>query len=174
MNNLKNKKIWLLKQFNRIKKLYPKVIKVYGPYLHKKENRHIVILYDGIKRTGKQYAKIKMELKLNTLLGKDDTVDHKDKNTLNDRYYNLEIITRSDHAKLDRDRLVYDAEACCLECNTKFTLSKYQVRDRNTNKAGPFCSKRCTGIYGTKVQKGLKYKRTKLKVVKTSNKEIQR
>ena len=47
-----------------------------------------------------------------------------------------------------------------------FTPTKDQIANRKIINAGPFCSRRCTGIYGSGVQNGNeKLKRNKIEVV---------
>jgi hypothetical protein len=43
-------------------------------------------------------------------------------------------------------------DICCTECGTNFTPSIAQRSNRASDNAGPFCSRRCTGIYGARVQ----------------------
>ena len=48
----------------------------------------------------------------------------------------------------------------CPLCKKEFTLEGRKLKDAKQNikkgKAGPFCSKRCSGLYGKRIQMGLK------------------
>jgi len=144
-----------------IRSLYRGVQKVYGPYNNSSDGRYRVVLYDGKNRITRQYAKLKMEIKLGYRLGEDDTVAHLDDNFHNDRYSNLAVIPRADHANLDAVRRKVTKAPCC-QCGKVFTLTRYQIG--NTGKAGPFCSRKCSGAYGKQIHAGVK--RRKRKVVK--------
>ena len=129
--------------------LYPEFHTIYGPYL-RKDGRHVVILYDGKRRSARQLAKVRLEVSLNRRLIDDETVDHVDNNVGNDSVDNLQVLSRLHHAKADA--LQAPLEQCeCRWCGKEFTLSKDQ---RNSSKAGPFCSRTCTGAYGASVQNG--------------------
>ena len=131
-----------------IQKLYPECKKIYGPYL-RKDGRLIIVLYDGIKRTTKQASRVIMEVRLGRVLDPSETVDHIDRNPLNNKIENLQVLHRSSHASLDVVRVRVE-EVKCLYCDSVFTPS---VEQRNTkNKAGPFCSRKCSGLYGSDVQ----------------------
>ena len=127
-----------------ISQLYPNVHTVYGPYLGK-DGRYRVVLYDGTRRITRQYAKLKMEIKLGRRLHEhDETVDHFDDNKRNDRYSNLRILPRGKHASEDalrRDPVTGQ----CKWCATWFLLSREQLAPRNATKPGPYCSPSCRG-----------------------------
>jgi hypothetical protein len=174
VTKLECKRLWIVKHRKKINKLYPKLKKIYGPYDNSKDGRYRVILYDGRNRTAKQYAKIKMEVKLGVVLGKDETVDHKDGNFKNDKYYNLEVRGRVDHINLDIRRRVVDFEVECAWCHNTFKPTSKQVTEIYSKKpkAGPFCSKSCIGKYGTSVQGGGEaLDRHKFPVIYYTNKE---
>lgn len=78
----------------QILKLYPRYHTVYGPYLRKNDNRKIIILYDGNKRSARLLAKVKLEVKLGRRLTKNETVDHKDEISTNDKFSNLQVLSR--------------------------------------------------------------------------------
>lgn len=142
---------WLLDKQHILNKLYNGVERVYGPYLSK-DQRYRVVLHSRKGKTTKQFSKIKMEVILGRRLGPDETVDHKDNNTKNDRRKNLRVLDRSEHIKQDalRRRLI---KLPCVFCGTVFTLTRDQIPKRE-GKAGPFCSRTCSGKYGASVQNG--------------------
>jgi hypothetical protein len=128
--------------------LYPECKKIYGPYL-RKDGRLVIVLYDGIKRTAKQASRIIMEVHLGRVLDPSETVDHIDRNPLNNKIENLQVLCRSSHASLDVVRVRVE-EVKCPYCDSLFTPT---VTQRNIkNKAGPFCSRTCSGRYGSDVQ----------------------
>ncbi len=81
----------------RILELYPEFHTVYGPYI-RKDGRKIVILYDGRKRSARQLAKVKLEVKLGRRLYWDEEVDHIDEDPTNDKFSNLQALTKSENA----------------------------------------------------------------------------
>lgn len=81
--------------------LYSEDYKIYGPYKRKQDGRKIVTIYDGIKRTTKQYAKVKLEIKLGRILGRHEEVDHIDGNIKNDRFRNLQLLTGTKNRQKD-------------------------------------------------------------------------
>lgn len=122
-----------------ILKLYPEYHTVYGPYV-RPDKRKIIILYDGTKRSARQYAKILLELKLGRRLVNDETVDHIDRDFTNDAPDNLRVLSRSDNSSLAGYRP--DMFADCATCGSTFVLSKDQRSKRSLAKR-KFCSKRC-------------------------------
>lgn len=131
-----------------IQKLYPECKKVYGPYL-RKDGRLVLVLYDGVKRVTKQASRIIMEVYLGRVLDPTETVDHIDRNPLNNKIENLQVLSRSSHASLDAIRVKVE-KVKCLYCDSIFEPTRAQ---RNTkNNAGPFCSRKCSGLYGSDVQ----------------------
>ena len=142
---------WLLANSNLIGSLYPNTRKLYGPYKSVKDSRWRVVIYDGRLRRTRQYAKIKMEVKLERRLGPNETVDHIDRNVTHDRYSNLRVIPRKQHAEEDALRQKQQIGKC-VQCKKKFELTRNQIGTCR-NKAGPFCSRKCSGAYGASVQK---------------------
>lgn len=134
--------------------LYPNFDKVTGPYLRKDGRKHICLnnskLSNGNSNKTKtiSYPKALVEVRDGRLLLPNETVDHDDQDFTNDRLDNLIIRDRVDHIKLDVKRRA-EVQAQCVNCKTNFQLTRYQL---NSNKAGPFCSRRCSGLYGTEVQ----------------------
>lgn len=138
--------------------LYPDFNKVTGPYLRKDGRKHICLNNTNLpnthpaKRKTISYPKALVEVRDNRLLLPNETVDHNDLDFTNDCLTNLVIRDRVDHIKIDALRRA-NVEAECLECKTKFMLSRTQLYSKS-KKAGPFCSRSCSGLYGAKVQNG--------------------
>jgi hypothetical protein len=128
-------------------------IKVYGPYTRADGRQH-VILYDGKNRRTMSYPKWLTEQRLGLTLKKEDTVDHVDRDVRNNRSDNLAVLERSVHASLDVTR-VHRVSVKCIWCKQKFEVRPSQAnRYTKLGKAGPFCSKICSGRYGAYVQQG--------------------
>ena len=136
--------------------LYPPYTKVLGPYFRPDGRQHI-ILNDTNKSKGERgktktisYPKALMEIRLNRRLNEDETVDHIDKNVLNNSEDNLHILSRSDHTKLDVKRRKPIVK-CCSWCGKEFEVRRDQLTNRGR---GYFCSKQCSGKYGAELQNG--------------------
>lgn len=93
-----------------------------------------------------------MELHLNRYLDKDETVDHLDCNFLNNELSNFRVIKRSKHSREDVLRNV-NTIVSCIWCNKDFIIpgNKNHYRNRKGKSSG-FCSRSCSGKYGTEVQ----------------------
>jgi hypothetical protein len=125
-------------------------MKVYGPYTKKKDGRqHVVIIFDDNTRRTVSYPKYLVEQRLGRVLDPDEeTIDHIDGNFNNNDWNNLRIKDRSSHLIDDVKRVKYIRVACPL-CNKVFRANPGKIEyNINIGKAGPFCSRRCSGIYG--------------------------
>lgn len=132
--------------------------RVYGPYKRKDGRKHVIIIFPNGNRKTVSYPKYLIEKQLNRFLDKDETVDHIDGNFHNDALSNLKVVPRKYHIQQDVRRLK-EKEFYCPECNKKFVLSGNKlsraISERKRGKFGPFCSRKCAGIYGRKVQTSL-------------------
>lgn len=136
-----------------VDRLRPSVT-VYGPYTAKQDGRKRVVLYtcDDAPRVTVSYPKWLMEQHLGRLLTRDETVDHKDRDFTNDSLDNLQILTRLNHVKLDSIRRA-KITLNCVWCKNDFAPNtSFNQRCRSTS--GPFCSRRCSGIYGASLRNG--------------------
>lgn len=139
--------------------LYPGYTSVLGPYTRPDGRKHVVlnnsIASKGTKGKTKtiSYPKALVEISLKARLKDDETVDHHDRDFTNDDLDNLKVKVRSLHASEDALRVEVD-EVSCMGCGFVFIPSKSQIEARNKNKAGPFCSRACSGRYGTLIQSG--------------------
>lgn len=143
----------------KLLQLYPEYTTIYGPYTRKDGRKH-VFLRDKISRkhTTISYPKALVEVREERKLNANETVDHNDQDFTNDNLDNLVIRTRVEHTKLDVRRVKLPMLPC-VWCDKLMQLTNSQFR---TTKAGPFCSRKCSGKYGIAIQKG----KTKLKVPK--------
>lgn len=138
--------------------LYPPYTKVLGPYIRKDGRKHIVLNDESKSRGDKRktrtisYPKALIEVSMSRRLAINETVDHVNRDFTDDTIANLRVIDRSLHVSLDAMRISV-REICCPECASVFIPSKSQRND--TLSAGPFCSRRCAGKYGSSIQKGL-------------------
>lgn len=130
---------------------YGDEFKVYGPY-KRKDGRMHVCLYDGTTRITVSYPKYIIEMHLGRKLLPNETVDHIDRDFTNNKIENLRVIDRVPHIK-DDARRVRTVIATCVYCKDTF-LRRASVMQHSANmeKAGPFCSSECTGLYGATVQ----------------------
>lgn len=143
--------------------VYQSPVRIRGPYLCKDGRKRIDVI---VKNKGKSclLARAKLEVKLGRPLKKFETVDHIDGNKTNDRTKNLQVLTRKENASKAKDKIVQPLVKCAW-CKTKFQLSKEQCKPSNRGKAGPFCSRSCSGKYGKQIQTGCpQQNRTKFKV----------
>jgi hypothetical protein len=150
--------------------LYPEYDKVLGPYT-RKDGRIVVVLNNSLlpnKTKGKlrtiSYPKALKEIQLGRRLVDDETVDHNDRDFTNNDLSNLIVRPRPEHSKLDALHRIMNLVSC-VWCRKEFAPTKSQVLKRSKEKAGPFCSKSCSGNYGVKIQ-NKQMKRIKREVIK--------
>ena len=122
--------------------------KLYGPYLRYDGREHVVLVHkDGRKQTV-SYPKYLWETMIGRYLQDDETVDHIDRNPLNNDVSNLQILKRSEHCKLDARHTIAQTFVCDI-CGLTFELSGRKLNDavhnRRNGKAGPYCSRSCAG-----------------------------
>jgi hypothetical protein len=150
--------------------LYPNYTSVLGPYIRPDGRKHVILnntnAAKGTKGKTKtiSYPKALKEIELNKKLNPDETVDHHDRDFTNDKLDNLKVKSRSEHSSQDAIRVKVE-DVVCPQCQTSFTPNKNQMKS-NIDKAGPFCSAKCKGTYGSDVQNGKTNKLTRNKVVK--------
>lgn len=141
---------------SKILELYPEYDRVFGPYHHSDRNgRQNLILQNSVTdiRYTMQYAKALLEVSLSRRLIDGETVDHIDGNCANDVIDNLQVLSLVDNiarSSLRLDSLIVK----CVWCDVEFEIRRLQRDSRGMNKAGPFCSRRCSGQYGASVQNG--------------------
>ncbi len=131
-------------------------LRITGPYLNKVQNRRFVTITNVItnKKSQKTYAKYLMEIHLGRELSKKETVDHIDRNKLNDVIGNLQILSPSEHSILDNKRAI-NLTISCAWCGTNIITSARKLRAQHIQKcAGPFCGAVCRGKYGASISHG--------------------
>lgn len=128
------------------------IVKVYGPYSRKEDNRKVVVLRlsDG-KLTTKSYARFLYEQEHGLIGDKDLTVDHIDENEENDILDNFQLLTRKENIKKSAKKSEIYFGFCPM-CSNGFSKFMRNVRSNQEkkNKAGPFCSRSCAGKYNSK------------------------
>lgn len=125
-----------------------------GPYLGKDGRRRMWVTYQDNSKKIITYARFLMEEKIGRILLPEETVDHIDRNKLNDTIGNLRIVDRIQHV-IDDSKRVRLVSIACVRCGK---MAKKRGRDLQHNaklkKAGPFCGRSCAGKYGQEVQVG--------------------
>lgn len=134
-----------------VKALYGQDARVYGPYRRNSDGRAYVRIFFGEGYTTKQYGKVLLEIKLNRILSKEETLDHIDGDVTNDLESNLQILSRPENtAKSVKKRR--RSHVSCVMCSSLFVPSPNQVASKCQSKSGPFCSRSCSGKYSRRVQ----------------------
>lgn len=143
----------------KLSEAYGVSVEILGPYLCQDGRKRVDVRTPRYKRTH-QLARVKLEIKLGRKLRSWETVDHIDEDKTNDRYSNLQLMALKNNAYKSARKLV-PKTVRCAECRHKITLTKAQRERRSAKKAGPFCSRTCSGRYGAQVRAtGKRSKRT--------------
>ncbi len=150
----KQRKCKPYKEFYRdTRRLYGAEARIYGPYVRNSDGRRIVVIYTRKSRTTKLYAKVKLEIKLGRRLSRFETVDHDDGDSRNDKFSNLSLLSLSANSSKAAIRRTI-RKVRCLMCGSPFIPTRNQIGPRASTKAGPFCSRTCSGSYGKSIQSG--------------------
>lgn len=146
-----------------LSKIYGEPCRLSRTYLCRDGRKRLDVIFSTWKKTY-QLARVKLEIKLRRRLEKWEDADHKDGDHTNDRFSNLQVLTKVENAaKAARRRKVKRIR--CIECQNKFRPTRHQTDARARKKAGPFCSRKCSGRYGKEIQLGYrKRSRSKTKV----------
>lgn len=153
------------KQRLKLLALYPGFVTVHGPYKRKDSRYHVVLCsVNSKKKKTVSYPKAIVEIRRGSRLERNETVDHINGNFLDNSRKNLQVISREANASKGADKRK-PVKCKCAWCNAEFELSAGQVNARAKTKAGPFCSRSCSGRYGAQVQNtGVTLKRKTYKV----------
>lgn len=110
--------------------------------------RYVCVWYaDGSKGTT-LYSRYLMEQKLGRRLHPHlETVDHINNDRTDDRIENLQILTRRLNSGKDRPPAEMGS-FICPTCGDEFEMQmrRYRQNQVKQGKAGPYCSKRCSGL----------------------------
>jgi hypothetical protein len=132
--------------------------KVYGPYLRKDGRKHVILIQGKTRRTV-SYPRFLVEEFLGRVLSPEETVDHIDRDFTNNDLDNLRVVPRSKHISEDVLRAKVITKPC-VRCSKSVETNAGKInRARKLGKAHPFCSKSCSGVYGTNVQNGYSEKK---------------
>jgi hypothetical protein len=133
---------------------------IYGPYVGKDKRSRCVIVHDNGRITTKSYPRLIMEAHLGRSLLPEEDVHHLDEDVTNNDISNLEIILHTEHCREHSLKYTGDIFVQCVYCGEKFALTPKQQssrkRELNRGKHGPFCSRTCSGKYGTDIQRAAK------------------
>lgn len=124
-------------------------MKVYGPYIHKRlQRRMVVLIFSNGAKTTKSYARHLMEKHLGRDLLDSEEVDHIDGDRLNDEISNLQILTKTQNIRKSR-KAVEMTSFNCLRCGKLSSKPAHRVRNNNhkQGKLGPFCGRSCAASY---------------------------
>ena len=120
------------------------------------------MVYDKDKKQVVPYARYLMEEYLGRKLREDEEVHHKDHDKTNDVIENLKVINSTEHRKHHNPLKYKDTIEQCYVCGKSFTFTakqhsnKYKQRKRKPDTVDKyFCSRKCSGIYGKKIQEHL-------------------
>lgn len=121
-----------------------------GYLLTNKEPRRVVCLVGkDNSKTSVSYARYLLSCHLRRFLTKDEHVDHKDNNKLNDFVDNLQILTNLENNKKSAKGQTLKDFKCSI-CGKTFQLTA-----RQSHKKEPTCSRKCGGIKSHLTKKGL-------------------
>lgn len=141
----------------KLLELYPDYTSVLGPYTRKDNRQHVVLNNSNASKGTKgktktiSYPKALVESNRGTKLLNNETIDHDNRIVSCNENDNLIIRDRENHSYLDALRVDVVAVECPV-CQQEFIPSKDQRN--SSNRAGPFCSRTCSGKYGKSVQNG--------------------
>lgn len=139
-----------------VNKLYGETVTIWGPYKCADGRLRVDLKTTSTPRGHTVLlARLLLEIKLGRRLNENETVDHDDGDKTNDSPSNLKVMSLADNASESAFKLV-DQWFLCPECKHSFKLGGSRLRDavngRKSGKAGPFCSRKCSGTYGAGIR----------------------
>lgn len=130
---------------------------IYGPYASTIDGRkRMVFVYAGGFKTTMAFSRYKW-LTEKGPIPEGYEVDHVDENPLNDNIENLQLLTAIENIAKARAFGKYGFQelyyGLCDVCGKEFTKEMRNVRSNwKKGKAGPFCSRSCSGKYKAEMQ----------------------
>jgi hypothetical protein len=141
-------------KFDFNKNLYPNVKYMNGPFLRNDGRLMLTCVLSNNKKTSISYPKYLKENELGRKLSFDETIDHIDGDPLNNDLDNLRVMNRSEHAKNDVKRVTYITKTVyCQYCHKPIEFTRVRARYSNRKGHGYFCSRQCSGKYGSEIQR---------------------
>lgn len=116
-------------------------------------------VYDPETKKVRSYPRYLMGQYLGRPLLPEEDVHHIDENPLNNDISNLEVIMHGEHQRRHSQKY-FDKEMTCPICGKEFVWTSQQqqkhagnVKRQSRRDTGlVFCSKRCSGTYGQRIQ----------------------
>lgn len=137
----------------KLELLYPGE-KFYGIYKRKSDGRsYLVRTIPGSKKNKKSsimLSRALMEAELGRRLDKNEEVDHKDRNCLNDSIDNLQVLLLPDHREktgLENSGPKTAKMTVCPSCKKEFLCSDFRIKVALKKDRQPCCSKYCSQTY---------------------------
>lgn len=123
-------------------------MKVYGPYTRPDQRKHVIIIHDDGRRQTQSYPRFLIEQQGRKLLP-DETVDHINNDFTDDRFENLQILSREENARKEmerQERVRKMYHFVCPHCGTDSVKPlNHMLGNWKKNRGGPYCSRRCAG-----------------------------
>lgn len=123
-----------------------------------KEPRRVVLLIreDG-SRTSVSYARYLMSCELKRYLNKNEHVDHKDDNRMNDHIKNFQLLTPKENNEKKNLKLgivlAKEILLICPICSIEFSRPSRNIKHKLLSGKTPCCSRACGGVRPNKKQK---------------------
>jgi DNA-directed RNA polymerase subunit RPC12/RpoP len=122
--------------------------RVYGPILdHRIGRRYVRVLRSNGKREYTFYSRFLMEELLGRELNYNETVDHINRDKLDDRTENLRVVSRSQHTSDDVKRAKLIKLNCALCGKELFRKARDINKAHKAGWKGPFCGRSCTNTF---------------------------
>lgn len=125
--------------------------------MHKSMGRWQVCMVHKRDRNNRKtllYSKYIMSISIGRVLTKDEEVDHKDGDKLNDAISNLQILSRKENVeKFNSSRTRDIVELVCPECLSVFYRERRKTHLTSYSRSkSTCCSRVCSGRYSSKIK----------------------